>query len=93
MFYCGGGIKLIKRRRDIKMLASLICFYTLMLALLAVYLYFDIAERRAKAEFLRRKTRARDRRIDRDFNELNEAIWDSCRFSTNHIIREIKKAK
>ena len=75
------------------MLAALICFFALMLALLAVYLYFDIAERRAKAEFLRRKTRARDRRIDRGFNELNEAIWDSCRFSTNHIIREIKKAK
>ena len=75
------------------MLAALIGFYIIMLFLLAVYLFFDIAESRAKAEFLRRKTRARDRRIERGFEELNDAIWDSCRFSTNHIIREIKKAK
>ena len=77
---------------ELGMTLTVICL-GLLVVLAAVYFYFDILERKSLREYERRKERERNRIIAQGFEDTRDAIWDSCRLSTNFIIKEIKKVK
>lgn len=55
-----------------------------------IYLIADYTERKNYNKYMKYRMRVRDRQTVKAHQDIEAAIWDSCRLNANFIVKELK---
>lgn len=64
-------------------IVAMVCFI--------LYLIADYTERKSYNNYMKYRMRVRDRQTVKAHQDIEAAIWDSCRLNANYIVKELSR--